>query len=81
MDENKTRALNWEQTYEVNISAWIYLGDLLFENYGSVDRTACCRDACDKDLGTVCFKDFLDATPVCYLYGSYRGTDGDRIEA
>lgn len=73
--------MNCGHTYEVNISAWIDLRDFLFKNEGSVYGTASCRDAGDEDLCAVCFKDFLDATPVSHLERSYGGTYGDRIEA
>jgi hypothetical protein len=60
--------------------SWVYGGYFLFEDFGSVDGTAGCRDTGDEDLGAIFLKDFLYPAPMGNFKGGYGGADGDRIE-
>jgi hypothetical protein len=51
-------------TYKVDALARVDLLDLLFENFGSVDRAAGGGHAGDEDLGAIGLEDLLDTAPV-----------------
>jgi hypothetical protein len=65
----------------MNAPSWIYGGNFLFENFGSVYGAAGCRDAGDEDLSAVLLEDFFYSTPMGYFQRGYGGADGDRIKA
>ena len=68
-------------TDEMYASAGVYLGYLLLENFGPVSHATSRRYTCYEDLDTISLEDFSDTSPVCNLYRSKGGPDGDRIKA
>jgi hypothetical protein len=68
-------------TEEMYASAGVYLGYFLLKNFGPVSHATSGRYTCYEDLDTISLEDFSDTSPVCNLYGSNGGPDGDRIKA
>lgn len=68
-------------TDEMDAPSRVYGGYFLFEDFGSVDGTAGCRDTGDEDFGAVFLEYFFYPAPMGNFQGGYGRANGDRIKA